>query len=113
MGTQADAEFASSWHLDSTIDMCCIPFTHSKQYYSPILCYIRVSVNEVVLRGSIENGAKIYENVTLGDVAKKTKVLNNVNPKWDELILFVVVEPFDGSLVLTVKVQPNANGREV
>ena len=84
----------------------------SKQYHLLILCYFRVSVNEVVLRGSIENGTKIYENATLGDVAKKTKVLNNVNPKWDELILFVVVEPFDGSLVLTVKVQPNTNGGE-
>ena len=49
-------------------------------------------------------------NATLGDVAKKTKVSNNVNPKWDELILFVVAKPFDGSLVLKVKVQPNANG---
>ena len=71
MGTQADAEFASSWHLDSTIDTCCIPFTRSKQYYSPILCYLRVSVNEVVLRGNNENGAKIYMNATLRDIAKK------------------------------------------
>ena len=65
-----------------------------------------------MLRGSIENRAKFYENATLAYVAKKTKVLNNVNPKWDEFILFVVVEPFDGSLVLTVKVQPNTNGGE-
>ena len=49
-------------------------------------------------------------NATLGDVAKKTKVSYNVNPKWDELILFVVAKHFDGSLVLKVKVQPNANG---
>ena len=49
-------------------------------------------------------------NATLGDVTKKTKVSNNVNPKWGELILFVVAKPFDGSLVLIVKVQPNANG---
>ena len=55
--TQADAEFAISWHLNSAIDTCCIPFTCSKQYNSPILCYLRVSVNEVVLRGNNENGA--------------------------------------------------------
>ncbi|KAL4627233.1 hypothetical protein ACB092_05G153600 [Castanea dentata] len=107
MGTQADAEFASSWHSDSAVDMCCIPFTRSRQYHSPNLCYLRVSVNEAVLRGNNGNGAKIYVKATLGDVAKKTKVSNNVNPKWDEIILFVVAEPFDGSLVLTVKVQPN------
>ena len=57
MGTQADAEFASSLHSDSAIDMCCIPFTRSKQYDSPILCYLKVSMNEVVLRGNNENGA--------------------------------------------------------
>ena len=65
-----------------------------------------------MLRGSNENRAKFYENATLAYVAKKTKVLNNVNPKWDEFILFVVVEPFDGSLVLIVKMQPNTNGGE-
>ena len=32
MGTQADAEFASSWHSSSAIDICCIPFIHSKEY---------------------------------------------------------------------------------
>ncbi|XP_050290138.1 FT-interacting protein 3-like [Quercus robur] len=95
MGTQADAEFATSWHSDSAVDTCCIPFTRSRQYHSPILCYLRVSVNEAVLRGNNGNGAKIYVKATLGDVAKKTKVSS---------------EPFDGSLVLTVKVQPNANG---
>ena len=57
MGTQADAEFASSWHSDSAIDMCYIPFTRSKQYDSSILCYLRVSANEVVLRGNNENEA--------------------------------------------------------
>ena len=57
MGTQADVEFASSLHSDSAIDMCCIPFTRSKQYDSPILCYLRVSVNEVVFKGNNENGA--------------------------------------------------------
>jgi len=56
IGTQADVEFASSWHSDSAIDMCCILFTCSKQYHSPILCYLRVSVNEVVLRDNNENG---------------------------------------------------------
>ncbi|KAK4589516.1 hypothetical protein RGQ29_020190 [Quercus rubra] len=105
MGTQADAEFASSWHSDSAADTCCIPFTRSRQYHSPILFYLRVCVNEAVLRGN--NGNGIYVKATLGDVAKKTKVSNMVNPKWDEIILFVVAEPFDGSLVLTVKVQPN------
>ena len=55
--TQADAEFAISWHLNSAIDTCCIPFTCSKQYNSPILYYLRVSVNEVVLRDNNENGA--------------------------------------------------------
>ena len=49
MRTQANAKFASSWHSDLAIDTCCIPFTHSKQYHSPILCYLRVSVNEIVL----------------------------------------------------------------
>ena len=67
-------------------------------------------MNEIVLRGNNGNLAKIYMNATLRDVAKKTKVSNNVNPKWDELILFFVAEPFDGSLVLIVKVQPNADG---
>ena len=55
--TQADAEFAISWHLNSAIDTCCIPFTCSKQYNSSILYYLRVSVNEVVLRDNNENGA--------------------------------------------------------
>ena len=32
MGTQADVEFASSWHSDSAIDTCCIPFTGSKEH---------------------------------------------------------------------------------
>ena len=57
MGTQADAESASSLHSDSAIDMCCIPFTRSKQYDSSILCYLRVSMNEVMLRGNNENEA--------------------------------------------------------
>ena len=57
METQADTEFASSWHSDSAIDMCYIPFTRSKQYDSSILCYLRVSVNEVVLIGNNENRA--------------------------------------------------------
>ena len=57
METQANAELASSWHLDLAIDTCCIPFTRSKQYDSPILCYLKVSVNKVVLKGNNKNGA--------------------------------------------------------
>ncbi|MCE3216013.1 hypothetical protein HAX54_004385, partial [Datura stramonium] len=54
---------------------------------------------------------EIYVRITLGNVILRTKISlsKNVCPSWNEDLIFVVAESFEGQLVLSVedKVAPN------
>ncbi|KAA3481317.1 protein QUIRKY-like [Gossypium australe] len=87
----------NAWHLDSAIvnDKSLLN-TSSKAYLLQRLWYLQVNViqaRDLVLRVIIE------------DVILRTRVFldKNVNPKWNEDWMFVVVEPFSNPLVVTVE----------
>ncbi|XP_059434795.1 FT-interacting protein 3-like [Corylus avellana] len=113
MGTQADDAFSDAWHSDAAAvvgDM----YTRSKIYHSPRLWYLRVNVIEakdLVLRDKNRKNPEIFVKATLGNFVLRSRVSQNknVNPVWNEDIMFVAAEPFEEPLVLSVedKLYPN------
>ncbi|XP_075660738.1 FT-interacting protein 3-like [Castanea sativa] len=109
MGTQVDEAFSGAWQSDSTIiNNDGVALTRSQQYYSPRLWYLRVNViqaQDLVLRDKNMKDPEIFVKATLGSVVVRSKVSpkKNVNPTWNEDIMFVAAEPFDDSLVLSVE----------
>ena len=113
MGTQADDAFSDAWHSDAAAvvgDM----YTRSKIYHSPRLWYLRVNVIEakdLVLRDKNRKNPEIFVQATLGKFVLRSRVSQNknVNPTWNEDIMFVAAEPFEEPLVLSVedKLYPN------
>ncbi|KAK9058170.1 hypothetical protein SSX86_023010 [Deinandra increscens subsp. villosa] len=105
MGTQADESFPDSWHLDAlSVEGDGIANVRSKVYLSPRLWYVRVQVIEA--QELETNGNRQSEVVVKGAVMNmvlRTKALSSVRPMWNEDLMFVVAEPFDEQLVLTVE----------
>ncbi|KAM3358463.1 FT-interacting protein 3-like [Capsicum galapagoense] len=114
IGTQADEAFQEALHLDATsVNGHGVANIKSKVYLSPRLWYLRINVIEAQeLRiGNKMQQPEIYVSITLGNVALRTKnsLIKNVCPSWNEDLMFVVAEPFEDQLVLSVedKVAPN------
>ncbi|KAI3826918.1 hypothetical protein L1987_00978 [Smallanthus sonchifolius] len=107
MGTQADESFPDSVHLDSlSVNGDGIANIRSKVYLSPRLWYVRVHVIEAqeLHNNSNSNSNRQTEVLVKGTVMNmvvKTRVL--AKPMWNEDLMFVVAEPFDEQLVLTVE----------
>ena len=120
MGTQVDEEFSHAWHSDSiAIGGDGISLTRSENYESPKLWYLRVNVidaMDLVLRDKNMKDPEIFVKAKLGNVVLKSKVSpkKNVNPSWNEDIMFVTAEPFEYPLILSVenKLQPNREESE-
>ncbi|XWS65530.1 hypothetical protein CRYUN_Cryun05aG0121000 [Craigia yunnanensis] len=108
-GTQADGVFPDAWHSDAAIvSNESLLNTRSKVYLSPRLWYLRVNIiqaQDLVPAGNKNRKPEVYVKVILGDVILRTKVSpdKNVNPKWNEDLLFVVAEPFGDPLILSVE----------
>ncbi|KAL8204434.1 hypothetical protein R6Q57_010057 [Mikania cordata] len=103
MGTQADESFPDSWHLDSlSVDGDGIVNIRSKVYLSPRLWYVRVHVIEAQeLQSNRNRQTEVLVKGAVMNMVLRTRLLSR--PVWNEDLMFVVAEPFDEHLVLTVE----------
>lgn len=109
MGTQADEAFPEAWHLDATtVNGDGVTGIRSKVYLSPRLWYLRVNVieaQELQLSDRNRQHPEIIVRVAHGNMILRTKISQskNVNPLWNEDLMFTVAEPFEDQLVLCVE----------
>ncbi|KAL3828106.1 hypothetical protein ACJIZ3_016908 [Penstemon smallii] len=127
-GTQADEAFAEAWHSKAANvhfdGLCSIK---SKVYLSPKLWYLRVGVIEAqdVLLG--DKGAslnmmrypELFAKVQVGNQVLRTRVAGPTasrslsNPSWNEDLMFVVAEPFEDYLLISIEDHLAPNRDEV
>jgi hypothetical protein len=110
IGTQADEAFPEAWHSDAaTVRGEGVASVRSKAYVSPKLWYLRVNVIEAQdvqpqpqARG---RAPEVFVKAQLGPQILKTSVVPapTLNPRWNEDLVFVVAEPFEEHLVLSVE----------
>ncbi|KAJ0691947.1 putative C2 domain, phosphoribosyltransferase, C2 domain superfamily [Helianthus annuus] len=115
-GTQADEAFSEAWHSKAAnvhLDGLCS--IQSKVYLSPKLWYLRVSVIEAqdVVLGEKGSGLMRYPElnvkVQVGNQVLKTRAAPAIagrslsNPFWNEDLMFVVAEPFEDFVMLSVE----------
>lgn len=115
-GTQADEAFAEAWHSKAANvhfdGLCSIK---SKVYLSPKLWYLRVSILEAQ---DLVPGEKVSALMRFPELSVKVQVGNQVlktriaqpsqnrslsNPFWNEEMMFVVAEPFEDYLFVSVE----------
>ncbi|GLU19405.1 hypothetical protein SLE2022_356590 [Rubroshorea leprosula] len=114
MGTQADEAFPDAWHSDAAaVGGDAVANIRSKVYLSPKLWYVRVNIIEVqdLIPGDKSRFPEVYVKALLGNQTSRTGVskIKTINPMWNEDLMFVVAEPFEELLVLSVedRVGPN------
>ncbi|KAL2483139.1 C2 calcium/lipid-binding plant phosphoribosyltransferase family protein [Forsythia ovata] len=114
MGTQADEAFPEAWHSDAaSVHGEGVFSVRSKVYVSPKLWYLRVNVIEAQDVESQDKSQlpQVFVKAHVGNQILKTKLCptQTTNPFWNEDLIFVVAEPFEEQLVLTVenKVSPS------
>ncbi|PWA76799.1 C2 calcium-dependent membrane targeting [Artemisia annua] len=125
-GTQADEAFSEAWHSKAaSVHLDGLSSIQSKVYLSPKLWYLRVSVIEaqdVVLgeKGtSIMRYPELNVKVQVGNQVLKTRVAPAManrslsNPYWNEDLMFVVAEPFEDYVMLSVEDRVGPNREEV
>ncbi|KAL9324551.1 hypothetical protein ACSQ67_009408 [Phaseolus vulgaris] len=116
MGTQADEAFPEAWHSDAA-ETCGenIAHTRSKVYISPRLWYLRVNViqaQDLLLKLKTGNNSDIFIQGVVGNLALRSRFRSSsTNPMWNEDLIFVVEEPFDDCLLVTIE-QGNYNKHE-
>ncbi|KAI5681958.1 hypothetical protein M9H77_03186 [Catharanthus roseus] len=119
IGTQADEAFPEAFHLDAmAVSGDGIANIRSKVYLSPRLWYLRVNVIEALdlqLADRNRQQPEISVKVSLGNVSLKTKIslIKNLSPFWNEDLIFVVAEPFEEQLALSVEDKVGSNKDEV
>ncbi|KAG8641874.1 hypothetical protein MANES_12G039600v8 [Manihot esculenta] len=115
-GTQADEAFAEAWHSKAANvhfdGLCSIK---SKVYLSPKLWYLRVSVIEAqdIVPGdkgsAMMRFPELFAKILVGNQILRTKIAgpnpnrSMSNPYWNEDMVFVVAEPFEEYLVVSVE----------
>ncbi|GAA0143507.1 hypothetical protein Leryth_006209 [Lithospermum erythrorhizon] len=105
-GTQADEVFPDAWHSDAAVvGSDAITKIRGKVYMSPKLWYLRVNVIECqdLVPSDKSRPPEAYVKVTCGNQAWKTKPVKGESPMWNDEMMFVVPEPFEEPLVLTVE----------
>ncbi|KAK1315175.1 C2 and GRAM domain-containing protein [Acorus calamus] len=118
MGTQADEAFPESWHSDAVaVPSEGLASIRSKVYLSPKLWYVRVNIIEAqdLLVSDKGRYPEVLVKAVLGNQALRTRVSpsRNLNPMWNEDLLFVAAEPFEEHLVLSVEDRVGPNKDEV
>ncbi|KAF4367225.1 multiple C2 domain and transmembrane region protein 6 [Cannabis sativa] len=109
MGTQADESFPEAWHSDAhNISHVNLTNTRSKVYFSPKLYYLRIHVIEAQDLLASDKGRALsntHVKVQLGNqlrVTRPTQVRMG-GPVWKEELMFVVSEPFEDFIMVTVE----------
>ncbi|KAM0932360.1 putative C2 domain, phosphoribosyltransferase, C2 domain superfamily [Dioscorea sansibarensis] len=118
MGTQADEAFPDAWHSDAaTVPSDGLANIRSKVYLTPKLWYVRVNVIEAQDLLITDKGRypEVYVKAILGNQALRTRVSpsKNINPMWNEDLMFVAAEPFEEHLILSVEDRVGPNKDEV
>lgn len=119
LGTQADEAFSEAWHSDAAaVHSDGLVNTRSKVYLSPKLWYVRVNVIEAqdLIPSDKPKFPDFHVKVQLGNQMLKTKPAvpsRNMSPFWNEELLFVVAEPFEDHLILTVEDRLGPNKEEI
>ncbi|KAA8543435.1 hypothetical protein F0562_021070 [Nyssa sinensis] len=121
-GTQADEAFSEAWHSKAAnvhLDGLCS--IKSKVYLSSKLWYLRVSVIEAqdIVMGekgsSMMRYPELSAKVIVGNQVLRTRIAPATanrslsNPFWNEDLMFVVAEPFEDYLLVTLedRIAPN------
>ncbi|KAL4612108.1 hypothetical protein ACB092_08G174800 [Castanea dentata] len=118
MGTQADEAFPDAWHSDAaTVGPEGVALIRSKVYLSPKLWYVRVNVIEAqdLVPSDKTRYPEVFVKAVLGNQALRTRTsqIKGINPMWNEDLLFVVAEPFEERLILTVEDRVGSNKDEI
>ncbi|WVZ79405.1 hypothetical protein U9M48_026985 [Paspalum notatum var. saurae] len=113
--TRADEAFPEAWHSDAaSVRGEGVASVRSKAYVSPKLWYLRVNVIEAQDvqpepgsrgAGGGRSPPEVFVKAQVGNQILKTSVVAapSLNPRWNEDLVFVVAEPFEEQLVLTVE----------
>ncbi|XP_058101412.1 FT-interacting protein 3 [Magnolia sinica] len=115
-GTQADEAFSEAWHSKAaSVQGDGLGSIKSKVYLSPKLWYLRVSVIEAQDLVPGEKGAamarfpELFAKAQVGNQVLRTRSAlaaanrSLSNPVWNEDMLFVVAEPFEDYLMVSVE----------
>ncbi|KAG6581595.1 FT-interacting protein 1, partial [Cucurbita argyrosperma subsp. sororia] len=108
MGTQADEAFPEAWHSDAaSVFGEGVHNVRSKVYVSPKLWYLRLNVIEAqdVIPNDRNRVPDAFVKVQLGNQLLRTKISSTStnNPFWNEDLVFVVAEPFEEQLLITIE----------
>ena len=109
IGTQADEAFSEAWCSDAfgVSGTDALANIRSRVYFSPKLSYVRVSVFEAIdlQLSDKRRSPEVFVKVQLGNQVLKSGIsqIRTVNPLWNEDLMFVVAEPFDEPLILSVE----------
>ncbi|KAK1564928.1 hypothetical protein Q3G72_014893 [Acer saccharum] len=92
-GSQADEAFSDAWHSDAAA--------------------VSGETQDLVTKIKNKN-PEVRVKAVLGSVILKTRISQNknLNPTWNEDLMFVAAEPFDGPLILTVENELAPNKEE-
>ncbi|KAG8100048.1 hypothetical protein GUJ93_ZPchr0013g36479 [Zizania palustris] len=116
-GTQADECFPSAIHAGSTpVDSHLHNYIRGKVYPVPRMWYLRIKVIEAQDIIPKENHiANVFVNVRLGHQMLKTRPARSPtkNFMWNEEIMFVVAEPFEDDLIISIEDRVAQNKDEV
>ncbi|XP_047956019.1 FT-interacting protein 4-like [Salvia hispanica] len=113
-GTQADEAFSDAWHSDAAaVGSDGVSRIRGKVYLSPRLWYLRVNVIQCqdLVPADKTRLPEVCVKVICGGQAIKTRINKGVNPTWNEDLVFVVAEPFEEPLIMTVENRDEVLGR--
>ncbi|KAL1216083.1 Multiple C2 domain and transmembrane region protein 2 [Cardamine amara subsp. amara] len=118
MGTQADEAFPEAWHADSaSVHGEGVFNIKSKVYVSPKLWYLRVNVIEAqdMIPSDRNRLPDVFVKANVGMQTLKTSIcpMKTTNPLWNEDLVFVVAEPFEEQLVISVEDRVHTSKDEV
>ncbi|CAL9215945.1 unnamed protein product [Arabidopsis halleri] len=107
MGTQADESFPDAWHSDAhRVSHSNLSNTRSKVYFSPKLYYLRIHVMEAQDLVPSDKGRvpDAIVKIQAGHQTRATRTpqMRTMNPQWHEELMFVVSEPFEDMVIVSV-----------
>ncbi|XP_010934752.1 FT-interacting protein 3 [Elaeis guineensis] len=115
-GTQADEAFPDAWQSDVVMPVdASVVSSHirSKVYHAPRLWYVYVNIIEAqdIIIADKTRFPDVFVKAHIGNQLLRTRMVQarTFNPLWNEEFMFVVAEPFEDHLILSVedKVGPN------
>ncbi|KAL1546642.1 Multiple C2 domain and transmembrane region protein 10 [Salvia divinorum] len=111
-GTQADEAFSEAWHSKAAnVHFDGLNSIKSKVYLSPKLWYLRIGVIEAqdVVLGDKMRYPELFVKVQVGNQVLKTRIASLgsgrsfSSPYWNEDLMFVVAEPFEDYLLISIE----------